>query len=169
MKFSLESIANAAIIIICVLLLAQFVRRHDFFGKGPSQDTASSLTGTTLASLQEYRWSDHDKTLVLALQVGCHYCEASMPFYGRLAQLQQSHRIHPNLLALMPDENASGTQVLKSFGVDIACACGHPLSSMHIAGTPTLLLVNAQGRVERVWEGQLPSSGENEVIAELEK
>lgn len=170
MKSALEYVTNAAILVVCVLLLAFFVRhRGVLLGKEAVQVADDGLKGTMLTSLPEYRWSEHDKTLLLALKVGCQFCDASMPFYKRLSELQQAHRIHPYLLAFMPDQNAPAIEMLQSHGIDISCACGHPLGLIHVSGTPTLLLINAQGRIEHAWVGQLAPAEESAVIAELEK
>jgi hypothetical protein len=36
-------------------------------------------------------------------------------------------------------------------------------------GTPTLVIVSSEGRVERVWRGQLDSEGERSVVEHMMK
>jgi hypothetical protein len=40
---------------------------------------------------------------------------------------------------------------------------------LKVSGTPTLLLLDSKGRVERAWIGQLNPQGEKELIATVEK
>jgi hypothetical protein len=44
-----------------------------------------------------------------------------------------------------------------------------PLDSLKVTGTPTLLLLDSNGRVARAWVGQLTPQGEEELIAAVEK
>lgn len=168
-KSALEYTTNVALIVVCFLLVLFFVKHRDLLLQGKSQTPGPVLTGTVLTPLSEYSWNEHNKTLVLALQIGCRFCEVSMPFYKRLVELRQSDRTHAYLLAIMPNDNAAAVRQLEASGVDVPCICGRPLSSIHVSQTPTLLLVNAQGRIEREWVGQLSPSGEEQVIAELQK
>jgi len=69
----------------------------------------------------------------------------------------------------MPDDRDSGAKALQSAGVAVECVFSQPLDSLQVSGTPTLLLLDAQGRVERAWVGQLTFQREKEVIAAAEK
>jgi hypothetical protein len=70
------------------------------------------LEGHTLPPLPGYRWGDHQKTLVLAIRKGCHFCEDSLPFYKRLSDLEKSNTLHAHVLAVMPDARESGAEAL---------------------------------------------------------
>ena len=170
MKSALEYATNIALVIVCGLLGWFFIKNHQALLHGATQaNVEANLTGTVISPIPFYNWDNHEKTLVMGLQVGCHFCEASMPFYKRLSDLQQANRLHAYLLAVMPNDIDPASKLLRSNGVRIACACGYSLRSIEVSQTPTLLLVNAQGRVEREWVGQLASAEENQVISELEK
>src|SRR5260370_25874064 len=43
------------------------------------------------------------------------------------------------------------------------------LGQVKVQATPTLMLVDDQGRVSKVWMGQLPATEETEVIAAISK
>jgi hypothetical protein len=167
----LETFTNISLVVVCSLLVILFFAHRDFWLHGGLQKNpqAASLQGTTLNPLPEYSWSSHKETLVLALRDGCHFCEASMPFYKRLSDLNETHQVHPHLLVVMPDDRSSGMKHLNVEGVYIEGAFAHPLSSINVSGTPTLLLVNANGRVDKAWVGQLLPAQESEVLSAVEK
>jgi thioredoxin-related protein len=127
------------------------------------------LEGVTLPLMPGYRWGDHQRALVLAIRKGCHYCDSSLPFYKQLSALEKSNTLHAHLLAVMPDDLASGTADLRSGGVTVEALFNQPLNSIRVSGTPTLFLVDAKGSIERSWVGQLTPQGEKDLIATVEK
>jgi thioredoxin-related protein len=129
----------------------------------------SHLEGSTLPPLPGYRFGDHEKTLVLAIRKGCHFCEESLPFYKRLVELEKSNSLHAHVLAVMPDDKDSASKALQSSGAVVDGIFSQPLDSLKVSGTPTLLLLDSKGRVERAWIGQLNPQGEKELIATVEK
>jgi hypothetical protein len=112
-----------------------------------------------------YNWNSHPETLVLAIRKGCHYCEASLPFYKKLVALEDKKSLRAHVLAVMPDDRDAGSQLLQANGLMVDAVFKMPLDSIHVSGTPTVLLLDTHGRVEEGWSGQLPPRGENEVIA----
>jgi thioredoxin-related protein len=134
-------------------------------GLGPNEVKA----GDQLPGLHAYNWKAHDRTLVLALRNGCHFCEDSMPFYRRLAKLEQSNQTGAHLIAVFPDDPAVVRQVAEAQQLTIEVVPGTELGQVKVQGTPTLMLVDEQGRVSRVWMGELPSAEEAEVIAAISK
>jgi hypothetical protein len=88
-----------------------------------------------------------------------------LPFYKQLGDLEKSNNLHAHVLAVMPDDRASGTSILQSGGVAVDGVFNQKLDSMKVTGTPTLLLLDANGRVARAWIGQLTARREKEVIA----
>jgi thiol-disulfide isomerase/thioredoxin len=59
--------------------------------------------GDRLTPLKGWNWSAHDRTLVLALRKGCHFCEDSAPFYQRLVGKQADHGTNVAIVAIFPD------------------------------------------------------------------
>lgn len=128
----------------------------------PHQSPLSISPGMRI-SLGGVNWSANEKTLVLALQEDCHFCSESAPFYRRLVQESVAHgSVH--LLAVLPNQDSESRNYLSRLGVAIPDIRQAQLSSIHVQGTPTLILVGNTGAVERVWIGQLPSDQEQEVI-----
>jgi len=162
----IEVAANLAILVVCGLI-GWAVLTHKNLPSGPGE--RASLQGVTLPSLPGYHWGDHRKTLVLAIRKGCHFCDASLPFYKRLSSLEKNSALHAHVLAVMPDDPAAGTAELRSGGVSVDARFNQPLNSIQVSGTPTLFLVDAKGSIEHSWVGALTPQGEKDVIATLEK
>jgi len=166
MKAKVEVVANVVVIVLAVLIGSVFL--IDRFAKhGPDPNEVKA--GDQLPGLPAYKWNAHERTLVLALRSGCHYCDASMPFYRKLAQLEQSSQIGVHLIAVFPDDPAVVRQVVETQQLSIEAVAGFELGQVKVQATPTLILVDEQGRVSKVWMGELPAAEEAEVIAAISK
>ena len=120
--------------------------------------------GQTLEELPGYRWSSYRKTLVLAIRRGCPYCEASMPFYKQLSEQERSNMLRAHVLVVMPNDASSGGTFLRTDDVEAQAIFGQRLGALRVPGTPTVLLLDSSGRVEREWIGQLTPREEKEVM-----
>src|SRR5216684_4847072 len=108
MKNKVEVAANVVVILLAVVIGSVFLMdRFASPGPGPNEVKACDQ----LPGLHAYNWKAHERTLVLALRSGCHFCEASMPFYRRLAQLEESKQIGVHLIAAFPDDATIVRQV----------------------------------------------------------
>jgi hypothetical protein len=165
-KNKVEVAANVAVIVLAVVIGSVFLK--DRFGT-PSHDPNEVKAGDQLPGLPAYKWNAHERTLVLALRSGCHLCEASMPFYRKLAQLEQSNQIGVHLVAVFPDDPAVVRQVVETQQLTLEVLPRFQLGQVKVQATPTLILADEQGRVSKVWMGQLPAAEESEVIAAISK
>lgn len=114
---------------------------------------------------QELDWQKSNKTLILALQKSCKYCSESMDFYQRLVPKAADARVR--IVAILPDELHEAEGYLNNSKVAVAEIRSAQLSSLGIKGTPSLVLVDRSGTVEKAWEGKLPPAQEQEVFAYL--
>jgi hypothetical protein len=122
------------------------------------------LAGQTLAPLPGYSWSSYPKTLVIAIRRGCPYCDASMPFYKQLGEQEKSNVLRAHVLVVMPNDEASGSRFLSKDDVEVQGIFGQELDALNVSGTPTVLLLDSSGRIEREWIGQLSPRAEKEVM-----
>ncbi len=166
MKNKIEATANVAVIVLAVVIGSVFLK--DRFAT-PRLAPNEVKVGDQLPGLHAYNWKAHERTLVLALRNGCHFCEDSMPFYRKLAQLEQSNQIGVHLIAVFPDDAAVVRQVVETQQLTIDVVSGFELGQVKVQSTPTLMLVDEQGRVSKVWMGQLPAAEEAEVVAAISK
>jgi hypothetical protein len=169
MKSSLESATNVALVVTCGVFIWFMVANRIRHETSPTLGMESALKGKFIPSLSDYQWSANPETLVLGVRDGCHFCQASMPFYRLLSEAERAGKLHAHLLAVMPDPPEVGVLDMHSGGVDVRGVFNHPLSELHVDVTPTLLLVDSQGKIERAWVGQLSDSQQKTVLNALEK
>jgi hypothetical protein len=166
MKEKLEIATN-----IVLIGLACIIGYHFWQTRGTHESLLSTSVkvGDRLPSLPGYTWKAHDRTLILALKDGCRYCEESIPFYRKLAALEKSNQIDAHLIAVFPDDLAAVRQLLETQRLAVEAFPGIELNQVKVEGTPTLILVDRQGRVSKVWIGELAPAGQDDVATAISK
>lgn len=169
-KRVVELSANIAIVFVCLLIVVTLITHKGIhFGNRYASNSTSDLSGQTLPAISGYVWSDHPRTLLLVIQRGCKFCQASLPFYKHLDELEKEKILRAHVLTVMPNDKNSGESMLHTAGLNVESIFNQSLASMNVSGTPTVLLLDPRGRITKSWVGQLNSQEEQEVIAAVEK
>jgi len=145
MKAKVEVAANVVVILLAVVIGSVFLKER-FAAPGPEPNEVKA--GDRLIGLDGWDWGGHDRTLLLVLRKGCHFCEDSAPFYQRLVAKQQQ----------------DNPKVVQSERLGVQALPGVPLQTLKVSGTPTLLLVDRSGTVLNTWIGVLSPRQELEVM-----
>lgn len=101
------------------------------------------------------------RTLLVALQRPCRYCDDSVPFYRRLAT-RAAGRDDVRIVVVAPPRNPDIGDYLASRGFEpdeVVLAERFPAR-----GTPSLLAVDAEGSLTHMWAGLLDPGQEAEVL-----
>lgn len=150
MKAKLEAIAN--VVVIVVALAVGYVVLGRYVSEYRQRPVAA---GDRLATIPNLDWKQHRRTLVLALNTGCHFCEQSVPFYQSLAERQGDGEIDLDLVAVFPNNPVQVRQFMAKESLRVRSVAAVPLEKLRVNATPTLILVGSDGRVERSWIGLL--------------
>ncbi|HEY2362134.1 MAG TPA: hypothetical protein VGK36_13520 [Candidatus Angelobacter sp.] len=152
-----EIAANISIVIVAVVIVIFFVRNYFQASKAsPSAIAAGAkLTG------QPVNWHASPKNVVLVLSTTCHFCKESSGFYRKLAE---DCRSHARTVAFFPQTPEEAQAYLRIEDVKVDEVKHADFQSLQIGGTPTLLLVDSNGVVQKVWLGKLPEAKEKEVL-----
>jgi len=157
-----ETLVNVAIVVValalCAVLAKQYLSAGGAAGGGPLVGSKVELAGLDL--------SDEERTLLLVLQKGCHFCTDSGPFYQRLAREAAARGGRVKLLAVVPHDAEEGRRYLGELGVPIERVARARLGSLDVTGTPTLIMLD-RGKVSDVWVGALTPDREAEVLSKL--
>ena len=161
MKAKVEVAANVLVILLAVVIGSVFLK--DRFAT-PSSGPNEVKAGDRLIGLDGWDWGAHDRTLLLVLRKGCHFCEDSAPFYQRLVAKQQQDGSNTAIVAAFPDAADTAKEVVQSERLGVQVLAGVPLKRLKVSGTPTLLLVDRNGTVLNAWIGMLSPRQELEVM-----
>ncbi len=150
-KAKLEAVANVTVILVALAVGYVVLGRYVAAYRTPR----SVAAGDRLGAIPNLDWSQHRHTLVLALNTGCHFCEQSVPFYRRLADTQESGGGELEIVAVFPNDAEMVRQFMTKDNLRIRSLAAVPLEKLRVSPTPTLILVDNKGRVERSWIGLL--------------
>lgn len=167
MRRRLEIGTNLAIVIFLGFLSIDyglgFIRARTKVSSLPLQIKA----GDQLVGLP-INWRSHARTLVLALRYGCHYCEESAPFYKHLLDLQAAGRLGDvRISAIFPDDATVAAHTLQDEDLKLYLVPGVDFARFRIFSTPTAMLVDPEGHVQRVWVGELNAKRQGALVASL--
>lgn len=99
--------------------------------------------------------SDATHTLIIAIKSTCPFCAESVPFYRTLIRDRQLLRSQsPRFVAVCFEAERPCREYLTRHHLtmdDVMVA--QAVKGLRILGTPTLLLVDAHGRVKAAWSG----------------
>jgi peroxiredoxin len=157
----LEIATNVAI--LCAFLLVAALAAKRLWEPSSSRSSAPSIGAKV--SLQGIDWSESRQNLVLALSTGCRFCSESADFYRRLVPSANSNGTR--VLAILPQSVSDGRFYLETLGVPVSDVVQSPLSAVDVSGTPTVLLVDGQGKIRKAWVGKLGPEQEQQVLAGL--
>jgi len=138
-----------------------------FHGSAKPQLSVGLRTGSLLTSPPNILYGDAPRTLIIALNTECGYCEASVPFYKRLAELQNKAAEGSRLIAVFPNGEADVNQFVQRHHLNLETASSVDFGSLKVTGTPTLILINANGEVRNFWIGKLSQDQEQQIIRSL--
>jgi hypothetical protein len=167
----LEKATNVAIIVACVFLVGTLVRNY-YLSRNSDLPALPEITKGTEIKLPIASPSGQQSpvpTLVLALSKSCRFCEESVPFYQKLTAFKNSSPQGLRLIAVLPDKQEEAEAYLKGNGISVDAVVSMPVSNLGVRGTPTLLLLDGQNKVEETWVGKMSDAGESQVIDRLKK
>lgn len=158
----IETFANIAIIVLAISILVFFGYRYF---SNPVPEIEQIKVGTSI-SIPNTDWANQKQTLLLILQKGCHFCTESAAFYQKLSKSNQNQN-STKIIAVLPNSLDESNKYLKELGVEADDIRQANLSSIGVRGTPTLILVDAQGKVLDSWVGKLNTETEEKVLQKI--
>lgn len=107
------------------------------------------------------------KWIVLVLSTECHFCQDSAPFHEHLAQMLRNSA-DTGMIAVFSQDRRAVEQYEQTYKVNFpTTVTDASLTQLQVRGTPTLLVIDQQGKVLKSWRGLLPENGQKEVRTEL--
>lgn len=159
-----ELAANVLIVVVAFLLIGVIAQRY-LFKSAPAQPERVQPTIGKKVNLDNVDFSEKRKTVVLALQTTCHFCNESAPFYKKLIEEAKGKNI--KFVAVFPtkvEDSQRHLTELQIRGFEVKQALPSVLDA---SGTPTLIITNDRGEVEKFWVGKLTPDKEAEVTSQL--
>ena len=157
----LETVANCALIGLCLLIGYQFAHRPT----PPTPPDGVYKIGDAI-SVPGVDFAKSTQTLLLVVRKDCHFCEASMPFYKTLSAKRPAEPL-TRLVALTSDDVEVSQRNFKEHDVVVDGIIKVQLAGLKVTGTPTAILVDRAGTVQGVWVGLLNTDRQSDLERKL--
>lgn len=170
MSIRSDTLANLSLTIMCLVVAYAVLDRYIVAKAALAPPNSGYKAGDLLTtSADDIGLKTARLSAVVAVSNSCHFCAESAPFYQQLIALQQRYTnkvFQTVFLGMTGREDAAA--FAKSHNLGLPAIKGVPLDVMpNIPGTPTLLLVDANGRVASSWVGKLSPSDERAVLSAI--
>jgi hypothetical protein len=167
---TLTTISNIAFSCACLATVAVAASRYvdGRYGLVTSAAGAQSNPippGTQVPQLDGISFGRAEVTVAVVVQTECRFCAESMPFYRKLSGLRAGGRIQ---LVVLSQEAVTATEsYLHQRELEVDRVGQLKGADLPVVGTPTLLLIDKTGTVERSWLGRLTATQEKEVTEHI--
>jgi hypothetical protein len=133
LRNALESVTNIAVLVVCVAVTFVLLR-------GTSQSAGSAppsalRSGEEFLNASTFHIREGQETLVLALSARCTFCEASIPFYERLASAD-TVGAGVGIVVVFPESESEAKSFARRIGSNLKTVTGQNFRDLRIDGTP---------------------------------
>lgn len=143
---------------------------YAFSLSSPSSDIDVLETGDLLLpQIGSYVDVNQTGLVFLALSPTCRYCRQSYSFYEHLIAVRNQKQPTLPVIAAVDTSSSMRLQnlLLNEAGVHVDSLIALPFHSLKVHYVPMIIYLDKQGRILRIWEGQLSEEGESEALSAL--
>jgi len=162
----LEATTSVAVLLGAVVIIYVGLWSHFHEGAKP-QLSVGLRTGATLHMPPNVGNGGATKTLIMAMNTACGYCQESVPFYRKLSEGWRKASESARLVAIFPNGEDDVKHFLRDNQLDVEASSSVDFGPLKITGTPTLILVGENGEIRDFWVGKLSADQEEQVIKSI--
>ena len=164
LKDILDVTTNVVVVVFALVAIGVLVKSY-FASKGGVNTSVPISRGSAFPQIPGVDYNKSPRTLILALNVDCRYCTRSVPFYNSLAEARQENTKQLNIVAaFINNEEGLVKSYVEEKQLSVHAVSGVDLNKLGIQMTPTIILVDSNGKVLDSWRGELQPDGEREVF-----
>lgn len=151
------------LVVLSVVTLIAVIFLWGYIAQRSSPGVRSGLQkGTPVAAIPSVNFNSARRTLILAINTKCGYCDESIPFYRRLVGI--AHENHVQVLAVSSEEDTVIRDYLAQTQLSIASRTLADFAYYGVAATPTVILVDDRGLILDFWVGKLSPESEKQLV-----
>jgi thiol-disulfide isomerase/thioredoxin len=160
----LETATNLTVLSVVLLIAGIFV--FGFFSQVAAPDLQKGLQkGEAFAELQSFDYGESSRTLIVAINSQCGYCNESIPFYKRVMAAARGKNVRMVAVSEEGELAVKGYLDRSQLTVDVKAVTS--LAAYGVATTPTVILVDDKGVVLDFWVGKVSAETERQIAEAL--
>lgn len=167
-KGHLEVLTNVMVLVAAVSIIAVLALNY-FGGRKPAPRIVEGLQkGQQLPAISGIDYRASASTLLVAMSTKCVYCTQNIPFYNQLADMKNTGKVSLRTVALFPNSDNEVQHYVQQHQLKIDHKSSVDFGQLKLAGTPTMILVDENGRVTNFWVGALKPDAQQQFLESLE-
>jgi peroxiredoxin len=171
LRSALDVASQIAFIVACLTLSGFVVYRLTGSGEAAppgiaAQSDAPYAVGESIVPFEGAPFSASRASIVLIVRSTCVFCTESMDFYRRISSRRAATGVQ--IIAVAPEPIASLQKYLDNYAFEVDHLSELPKGGYKVSGTPTMILVDRDGRVIKSFQGKLNTEQEDEFLKSLE-
>jgi hypothetical protein len=161
-KTGVEIISSAAVIVMAVLLCVSLL--FHYFSRPSGVALRHGLqNGQQIAALTGIDYRTSSKTVVIALSTKCS-CPESLELYKQVSSVYRQAGSDIQLVAVFPESQTDVETFMADAKLDFKGIANVNLDKLSIPGTPSIVLIDREGKVIDFWLGRVSGNSEKEAI-----
>ena len=163
---ALDAATNVAVVVSAILFVALGIRYFWLTSNPPTPGAAAVYDpGDRVDPIPGLTYGGPERTVLLFLSSTCIYCTESMPFYRFLSERQRDVPRRFRLVAVSKEDDSVMKKYLESNALSVdQIAAVPPEQPFRLRLTPTLVLVDKEGKATQSWVGALSEDNKAEVL-----
>ena len=167
LKSNLEIISSVAVTLAAVAVITSVSWGYFTSKHAPPSLRSGLQKGNLIQALPNFNYKGSPQTLLIAMSTKCHFCSESIPFYNQVTKLQKETGKQIRVVAIFPENEDEVKQYVQQNNLDVDSIGGIDFGRFNLEGTPTMILVDRDGKVLNFWIGKVPESDQQQVIKSL--
>lgn len=152
-----EWIVNLCLVgVSCILIVfcVSYFRDRKVISRQTTVETQGTLSKGESLKLDTIRKANPSgRLLLIALQSGCRFCKESIPMYRNL--VAQSNALNAKVVFIFAEPMATALKYVKENQINTDDLQHEEFKAIHVNGTPTMILVDANNNVMDYWVGEI--------------
>lgn len=160
---ALDVLGDIAAILICAAILLPSAREY-LSSRFRPDSAGGPKVGDHFPKLPGIAYDDAKATVALFLNTRCVACIQSLPDYRQLANEMAKGHQGARIVGIFGRESREQIAEYQALGFSLPMIQVTDFGAYKVSGTPTIVVVDNQGKVKDLWVGRLTSQVTNNLL-----
>lgn len=156
----LDKLTNIAVVVASVAIVSQVTQQQ--YAAHIATTRGVYKAGDRIQNTTELALEKAPLTVMLGTASTCHFCTASMDFYGQLTTQAKVDGVR--VIGVTGESPTENHKYLESHNITVERIVSQGRNHIDITATPTLLVVKSDGTVVSAYRGKLTDDQEQELL-----
>lgn len=159
----IEVASNVAVVAAALVVLVSFVRSHIL--PTPRVTLQGGLQkGAPFPKVPGLDFSKSQRTLLVAIDPNCEYCNESLPFFKNLADKLRGRPSNVRMITVFQSSEEPVRRYVEQSQLNVETVFGADFKTLNVSVIPALILIDNSGTILDFWIGKPSKEIEEQII-----